>query len=403
MVVIELEGECTHETFATALAEIDLTENYDQRLAFLFKGECFFDASCIASIVAWGKRYKSTGGTIEFVGFEEAMNYLSRMDVFQQLDFGYQELFNRQNEKGRFLPVFPVQNEDSVVAATEAICELVLQRFDNAREFLPAMEWCVCEVIDNVRVHSETATPGAVCAQYYPKLHQLDVAIVDQGRGIKASLGERLNLATDGEAIERALERGMTRNPDIGQGNGLAGTREIVARNGGCLHVWTGEGLFEHREDGSETVRQSALFPGTGVYISLDTSNPVNLADTFIGDSGWSYISYVASQAEECSGLKIVDECRHTRGRETARPFRRKIESMLPEMEEPLQLDFSEVRSATSSYLDELLGRLADHMGEQSFRDRIRIVNATEELVNMANVVIAQRLAGNPVQDDEGV
>ena len=76
---------------------------------------------------------------------------------------------------------------------------------------------------------------------------------------------------------------------------------------------------------------------------------------------------------------------------------------MLPEMEEPLQLDFSEVRSATSSYLDELLGRLADHMGEQSFRDRIRIVNATEELVNMANVVIAQRLAGNPVQDDEGV
>ena len=122
MVVIELEGECTHETFATALAEIDLTENYDQRLAFLFKGECFFDASCIASIVAWGKRYKSTGGTIEFVGFEEAMNYLSRMDVFQQLDFGYQELFNRQNEKGRFLPVFPVQNEDSVVAATEAIC-----------------------------------------------------------------------------------------------------------------------------------------------------------------------------------------------------------------------------------------------------------------------------------------
>ena len=396
MLVLELEGECTHKTFTDALSKVDLSDNFDQRLAFLFKGECFFDAACIASIVAWGKRYRATGGTIEFVGFEDAMNYLSRMDVFRQLDFGYQELFTRQNEKGRFLPVFPVQDEDSVTAATDAICELVLQRFDNAREFLPAMEWCICEVIDNVRVHSQTATPGAVCAQYYPKLHQLDVAIVDQGRGIKDSLSERLDLNSDAEAIGRALERGMTRNPEIGQGNGLAGTIEIVIQNGGCLSIWSGGGVFEFRRSGDGKFKQIEKFPGTGVYLSLDTSNPVNLGDTFIGDSGWSYISYIAGQAEESGGLKIKDECRHTRGRETARPFRRKIESMLPEMEGTLVLDFSGIQSATSSYLDELLGRLAEQIGEQEFRERVRLVNVPEEIVNMANVVIAQRLDGDP-------
>ena len=399
MDVIELEGRCTYETFATALAKVDLSENYDQRLAFLFKGECFLDVSCIASIVAWGKRYKSAGGSIIFAGFEDTMNYLSRMDVFRELDFGYTEPFNRQNEKGRFLPVFPVQDEDTVIVATDAICELVLQRFDNARDFLPAMEWCVNEVIDNVRVHSETATPGAVCAQYYPNLQRLDVAIVDQGRGIKDSLSERLDLATDVEAIERALERGMTRNPKIGQGNGLAGTRDIVTLNNGCLHIWTGEGLFKHNNDGSEEIAHIVPFLGTGVYISLDTSNPVNLADTFIGDSGWSYINYVASQAEETSGLKIVDECRHTKGRETARPLRRKVESMLPEMEEVLQLNFEGIRSATSSFLDELLGRLADHIGEEEFRNRIQLINAPDSMIDMANVVIAQRLAGDPLVD----
>ncbi|MDB4497915.1 STAS-like domain-containing protein [Gammaproteobacteria bacterium] len=400
MVVVTLESRCTHESLSSAIAGAGLSESDDQQLTFLFKGRCFFDASFIAALVTWGNAYRETGGEINFVGAKDLLDYLSRMDVFRQLNFEYEEDFDRHSEKGRFLPVFPVQDEDSVVEASEAICELVLQRFDNAREFLPAMEWCVSEVIDNVRVHSETATPGAVCAQYYPKVHRLDIAIVDQGRGIRESLSQRLELTSHGEAITRALERGMTRDPNVGQGNGLAGTLEIVAKNAGGLHVWTGDSVFQRNVDGSEAVHVSNMFPGTGVYISLNTNNPVNLEDTFIGDNGWSYISYVAEQAQESAGLKIKDECRHTLGRETARPFRRKIESMLPEMEEVLQLNFEGVRNATSSYLDELLGRLADDIGEQEFRDRIRIVNAPEGLVNMANVVIAQRLAGNPVQDD---
>jgi ABC-type transporter Mla MlaB component len=392
MIAVELFGECSHETLAASLQSVDWDRNDDQRLMFFLKDDPFLDASCIASIVAWGKRYRSEGGVIGFAGTEDTMNYLSRMDVFAQLDFGYHESFNRQNERGRFLPVFLVRDEGSVVAAVESICELVIQRFDNARDFLPAMEWCVGEIIDNVRVHSATATPGAVCAQYYPKIHKLDIAIVDQGRGIRSSLSERLELSGHGEAIERALERGMTRDPDIGQGNGLAGTLEIVSQNGGKLEIWSGDGLFTHLQTGADRVGLCAPMDGTGVYIRLDTTRPVNLADTFIGDSGWSYISYAASRTEDEDGLKISGECRHTLGRETARPLRRKIDAILPEMDGPLLLDFSGVRTATSSFLDELLGRLADGMGEVEFQRKIRLTNMPPEMRNMANVVIAQRL-----------
>jgi hypothetical protein len=75
-----------------------------------------------------------------------------------------------------------------------------------------------------------------------------------------------------------------------------------------------------------------------------------------------------------------------------ATPLRRKIEAMLPEMEEPLTLDFDGIRSASSSFLDELLGRLAAGIGPEEFQRRIRIANAPRVITDMANVVVAQRL-----------
>jgi len=52
------------------------------------------------------------------------------------------------------------------------------------------MEWTVYEIIDNIRLHSDTPVLGVLTAQYYPRRHRLDIAIVDAGRGIMSSLSE---------------------------------------------------------------------------------------------------------------------------------------------------------------------------------------------------------------------
>ena len=36
------------------------------------------------------------------------------------------------------------------------------------------MELAVNEIVDNILIHSETPVPGAVCAQYFPRMHRLD-------------------------------------------------------------------------------------------------------------------------------------------------------------------------------------------------------------------------------------
>jgi hypothetical protein len=83
------------------------------------------------------------------------------------------------------------------------------------------------------------------------------------------------------------------------------------------------------------------------------------------------------------------------RSRDPAKLLRRKIQSLLPAMDgEPLILDFSGVKSAASSFLDELLGRLADEdpRGQAVFDGPVRIQGMNPTVQAMANVVVAQRL-----------
>ncbi|MBN1875855.1 MAG: STAS-like domain-containing protein [Anaerolineae bacterium] len=132
---------------------------------------------------------------------------------------------------------------------------------------------------------------------------------------------------------------------------------------------------------------------GTGIFLQLDTQHNVSLGDTFIGNSDWPYINTECERIYAVGGLRIESECIHTRGRPTAQPLRRKMEALITESEEPIMVDFSNVSQASSSFLDELLGKLALSLGEKQFHQKLRIVNASDHIMNMANVVIHQRLS----------
>jgi hypothetical protein len=218
------------------------------------------------------------------------------------------------------------------------------------------------------------------------------------GRGIKASLSERYELWSHGDAITKALERGVTRNPEIGQGNGLAGTYQIAQANKGIFHLWTGNACFK-MTSGKE---QFAIIPetqGTGIFLSLDATRPVNLrTDTFIGESqfGDNESTYIYSESERVTagdGLVVADECFHTGSRPPAKDLRRKILALLPDVDRnPLLLNFAGIRSTSSSFLDELLGRLILEIGVSTFREKVKVINMRETISEMANVVIKQRL-----------
>jgi len=353
----------------------------------------FLDMGAMAFLCAWAGGKRQEGRRIHLRGSNKPLGYLARMDLHEHVGMDY-DAGQRQDEKGRFLPLKQVSTDEDVFTTVNAISDLVLQQFDNAAAFLPAVEWAVCELIDNIVIHSETPVPGAVCAQFFPKKQRLDIGICDIGRGIKRSLETTRTLRSHGEAITMALQRGVTRDKAVGQGNGMAGSLDIARANGGRFHIWSGDVVYRvegGRERGFVKIPE---VPGTGIMLSLDTRNAVDLSKTWIGDSEWCFINVEAERIEQAGGINVADACINTGTRRPAKRLRRKLTALLPEMEEPLVLDFHDVKSASSSFLDELLGRLADELGRDVFDKRVHCTGMNPTIRNMANVVIAQRLDG---------
>jgi STAS-like domain of unknown function (DUF4325) len=387
-------------------SQTDLLEELQKANAFTAGGESlvlqippnfFITADALAFLAAWGIRERRAGRDIRFFGERAALGYLSRLDLLRYLEIEFKESFERHPEEGRFIPIRLIEDAESVGQASHAICDLVLAQFENAREFLPAMEWAVYEIIDNVRLHSNSQSPGIVVAQYYPQPHRLDIAICDVGRGIYASLSESRKLWSHGDAITKALQRGVTRNPEVGQGNGLAGSVDIVKVNRGSFRIWSGDAMFRVSNGEEQGFRPIPPVPGTGVLFQLDTRRPVDLRETFISrvsDSGWSFLNFAAERVQEKGAIRVLDQCANTGSREAAIPLRRRIQALLPDMDAPVVLDFSGIEMASSSFLDELLGRLALSLGPKVFRDRVIVEGASRLVAEMATVVIQQRLDG---------
>jgi hypothetical protein len=202
----------------------------------------FLDCSGLAALANWRAVRRAAGFVTEVGGDPNERAYLARMNVLAQLGATYDLDAPRAVERGRFVPVTEIR--DNALAASNAICDLVLHYFAGGRAFVPALEWAVYEVLDNVSVHASAVLPGLVCAQFHPNRHRLEVAIVDSGRGIRASLAEAHPVSDDADAIGKALQRGVTRDPEVGQGNGLAGTRQILEVNKGYFALWSGTAKF---------------------------------------------------------------------------------------------------------------------------------------------------------------
>lgn len=387
---LRLEGSVDISRLRHAIGAVEVDMAAGTAITVDFAEGTFLQTAAVAQLTSWLLEKKLDGSEISLEGDQNIVNYLARMDVHRAL--GVEEpRMQRHPEGGRFIPLILVEDGNAVFDAVNRIADMVLQQFDGVAEFMPAFEWAVNEIVDNVFIHSKSKSPGVVCAQLFPNKRRLDIAICDSGIGIRGSLSEGFQLADDKVAIEKALQRGVTRNTDVGQGNGMAGTLEIMKRNDGSFGVWSGGALFRLEGGEDRGYETGTSITGTGVYLSFDLKHPVRLVDTWIASSGFSFIEMEAERIEE-EGIRIMDACSHTGSRPPATRLRRKILALLPNMDGSLKLDFEGVKVLTSSFLDELLGRLNAELGNAVFNRRIIVSGLSEVHRNMANNVIGQRM-----------
>ncbi|MDB4367979.1 STAS-like domain-containing protein [Mariniblastus sp.] len=393
MSLIPFPNPCHQDDLIQQLDAEGLLDNPPDKIALHLTENTTVFPSAMAWLAAWGIWVRKKHGTeLVITGDETSRAYLASMDLLDSIASPFSGTFEQQKPAGRFMPITLVDDDKGAKFAVDSICDLVLHQFENPKPFLPALEWCISEITDNILIHSDHTTPGVICAQYYDSKHRLDVAIVDCGRGLMDSLGETTKIWSHGDAISKAVQRGVTRNEDIGMGNGLAGTLEIAAQNGGDCHIWTGDATLRIIAGKDKGFVQHGFVPGTGVYLSLDTRKPVNLADTFIQGDGLGTEFITATI--EVGGLRVADEVEHYGSRVPATHFRRKVMTLLNESDDQLTLDFEGVNRASSSFLDELLGRMVKELGFEQFKQRVKVINVKPAIATMANVVIQQRMEG---------
>ena|GEM_PF-29021 len=382
----------TLKSLRNTIAQLDtISSQVSNTIALDFPEECFVETDAIALLTSWLLASQSNGYSIKLTGNSPVIGYLARMNFHRVLGLEEPD-HGRRPDAGRFIPIMLVRDSDDVFETVNAISDIVLQQFDNAREFLPAFEWAINEIVDNIFIHSQTKSPGVVCAQLFPQLNRLNIAICDSGIGLRGSLGSSFDLTSDTQAIEKALERGVTRDSNIGQGNGMAGSLEIISKNKGSISVSSGGAEYRMTDGRDQGFSETAQIDGTCVSLSFDLDNPVALDSIWIGSAGWSYIDAEAERVAEY-GIFIKESCNHTGSRPPATRLRRKIISLLPDVEGAIKLDFKGVTSVSSSFLDELLGRLNAELGNQTFNERIVVSGLSPLHMNMANNVIDQRLA----------
>ncbi len=268
------------------------------------------------------------------------------------------------------------------------------------RDDLSALEWSIDETTDNVLNHAQCDAGGILQVSTFERDRKVTVGVADSGRGILESLRESYpELQYDDDAIYKALEAGVTRHNDYGQGNGLAGALRIATASGGYIEITSGRAQVVCRAGDSSPYRRGPQqrFQGTFVYFEIDLDSELQLSEALaFGGEPHRPIDLVETLYETEDGsaisLRLRDEKVGFGSRMAGRQIRTKCLNLLDAApDKPLLLDWEDVPLISSSFADELVGKLFAELGPLAFSARIRNIGMRRIVHDLIDKAIMQR------------
>ncbi len=298
------------------------------------------------------------------------------------------------------IPATQYRNSDEQFQIVNQLIKAALATISRCeRSEISAFEWAVNEITDNVLVHADTPCGGLVQVSNFPQRRHIMFAVADAGMSIPKTL--RLgheDLTSDTDALDQALREGVTRDPEVGQGNGLFGTYQICQRGGGTFTLDSGYAYATYSpEKGLHIKNQQIPYEGTLVVAELDFSQPGLLEDALnISGSTFRPTDFIETYYESDDGGKILfridEEAKSFGSRAAGEPLRRRLENLATmSSSSQIDVDFSGVPLVSSSFADEVIAKLFVKFGAVDFMRRFHIVNADRIVSDLINKSIKQR------------
>ncbi|MBA8815849.1 hypothetical protein FHX48_000901 [Microbacterium halimionae] len=272
---------------------------------------------------------------------------------------------------------------------------------------IDALNWCVYEVLDNVFQHS-TASSGYVMMQLHARSRKLAIAVSDTGRGIHKSMVEaidaskidRTKLSHAHLAIEHALQQGVTSKGNLNQGNGLHGLRRSVEINGGSLAVRSGRGLWSYARanvlqntDLLRPVLDVDRAHATTVDWQLDCATPVSINDALGRSERSSELLLQIEVGLEHYRIDAREIEEYVGSRSKGSEIRTRIRNYLNSGAQQVVIDLANIGVVSSSFADEVAGKLAAELGELEYRRRVFIDGASPTNRGLIERAIELRLS----------
>ena len=275
----------------------------------------------------------------------------------------------------------------------DRVMDLILSQLQTNRDTLKAVEWSLGEIMDNVPNHADSPVGGFVQATAYRSQNTVEFVVADAGIGIPESMSMNDHPA----ALRRAIDEGVTRDKTRNAGNGLFGSYQVAAISNGTFEIRSGWGLLYRTIEGElRNYRAAAPYSGTSVRcrIGLEEKDLLEKALRFKGERHDPPYDYIERKYESDEGELMVElksEARHDFGsRQGGRRIRAMIENLLRERA-TITLDFGGVGVFSSSFADEVFGRLFVEMGPRAFMRRIDMRNVDSTVEGLIDRAIVQR------------
>jgi len=289
----------------------------------------------------------------------------------------------------------PIQQHSLVDQMVNAVLSSLTEL---SRADLGAIEWALNEITDNVMNHAESPVGGLAQLVNYKKAGRVEFVVADPGIGIPASLRRgRPEIRSESEALEQAVREGVTGDRSLGQGNGLFGTFEVSQVGSGYLHVHSAFAALDYRSGNLHARPQQIPFKGTLVVAALDVSDPDALGAALrIGGRRYEPLDYIESHFEsDDTGVllvKLSEEADSFGSRRAGNPLRAKLRNLV-EMSggRTIVVDFSDVPLVSSSFADEVFGKLFVEIGPLRFMQGIKLQGMAPTVSGFVDRAMLQR------------
>lgn len=317
--------------------------------------------------------------------------------------------YPRRNNLARQAPAACYATHEGQENLLNELLEKLLSVIPNFnRSAFAAVEWALNEISDNVLNHSGSSIGGLLQLSVFdPNRHRVEFTISDAGNGVPATLrAAKPEINNDVDALLESVKSGVTRNSVDFQGNGLYGTLEICRVGGGKFSLNSGNAALICAHETVSARRESVPFTGTTVDALIDFSEPALLERSLAIDGrvhtpvDFLELRYEQDDLRSIS-FKLSEQAFSFRSRPAGKPVRTKLANIIQGCPgQTVFADFAGISVISSSFADEVFGKLFVELGPMRFMQAIRLINVSPTVQALIDRAITQRMQ-NPHAEPE--